>query len=334
MKTENRVEAAIGDVFASTVSVIDHTDSEIVSHLCELHELLAANFHNYEVLVVDNGMPARELVQIEALLLELPCIRVIRLSQRHSRDAAIFAGLEAAIGDAVVITDIRHDPASDSLAVLDAVVSSPSEVVQGTIATVGAKVPGGRRLGRRAFYWYNRRILGIRMNPSATGMTGLSRRAVNILTSTTRSHRYMVHLLLHIGLPIRDYPYLPTGLRPRHTSSREAIGGAIEMISSYSMQPIRFVTALGALAAIANFVYAVWVITVRVLDENIVEGWATTSLQTSLMFVIICIILVVMAEYLGRVLEESRREPGYSVAEELESKSLISNSSRRNIALD
>ena len=104
------------------------------------------------------------------------------------------------------------------------------------------------------------------------------------------------------------------------------------MISSYSMQPIRFVTALGALTAVANLLYAVWVIAVRVLDDSVVEGWATTSLQTSLMFVVISVILTVMAEYLGRVLEESRREPGYAIAEERESERLLSNANRRNVA--
>ena len=107
---------------------------------------------------------------------------------------------------------------------------------------------------------------------------------------------------------------------------------AIEMISSYSTHPLRVLTALATLAALFNLFYAVYVVAIQFFVANIVEGWTTTSLQLSLMFFVICGVLAVQSEYLGRILTETRREPTYVIMEELESETLIADLKRRNVS--
>ena len=50
------------------------------------------------------------------------------------------------------------------------------------------------------------------------------------------------------------------------------------------------------------------------------------------MFFLVCIILAVQSEYLGRILVETRNEPSYLVMEELESDVLIADPDRRNVS--
>lgn len=317
------------DIFVSVVGVIGPSTLDAAQFVQDAHRVLTERYANYELIVIDNDAAADELIAVRSLLDELDCIRVLRLSRRFTLDTAIFAGLEAAIGDYVVVLTPGMDPAEIVADVVD-LNKNGADIVQGI-----SRTPLGRnrldRLGRNLFYAYNRRSLGIAIPNQATNLTGLSRRAVNSLTNSARSHRYLRHLIRHVGFTVTDLDYDP---RLHISPSRSLAGGtreAIEMVSSYSTHPLRLITIVGVIAAILNFGYAVYVLVVNLVRANVAEGWSSTSLQLSSMFFIICIILAVQAEYIGRILAETRREPPYFIIESLESETLLAELDRRNV---
>lgn len=317
------------DIFASVIAVLDANSTEIGSYARTLQAVMAAKYANYEILLVDNGIANAELIALREALQTVPCIRVLRLSRSFSRDNAIFAGLEAAIGDFVVVTVPNLDPIEVVPQIVDLLNSGSVDVVQG-ISTTTQNGLGFQERGRGLFYWYNRKYLDIDIPREATYLTGLTRRAVNTLTATMRSHRYLRHLIRHVGYTIVDFPYEPR-LEGRQRSIRSGYFEAIEMVSSYSTHPLRVVTMLGAITASLNLLYALYVLAVGLFRSDVVEGWTTTSLQLSLMFFAISVMVAVQAEYLGRILTETRREPTYIVMEELESETLIAEVHRRNV---
>ena len=319
------------DIFVSVVAVLDSSTRDVESFVRSLDVEVGTRYANYEVLLIDNGIYDSELVDLRSLLTQLPCIRVLRLSRRFTMDNAVFAGLEAAIGDYLVVLNPTHDPAAVISDVVSMLREDGMDIVQG-MSTVPL---GGTWLGgvtRRAFYWYNRRFLQVDIPTRATQLTGLTRRAVNTLTATTRSHRYLRHLIRHVGYQISDLRYLPAEGPSRKRTVRSDYVEAVEMISSYSTHPLRVVTILGAAAACLNLVYAVYVLGVSVLVGGVVEGWTTTSLQLSLMFFAIGIVLAIQSEYIGRILTETRHEPSYVIMEEIESETLIADLERRNVS--
>jgi glycosyltransferase involved in cell wall biosynthesis len=315
------------DTFVTVVAVVDEHTTAVVDLTRDAQTLLNSRYANYELVLVDNGLTSEQLIGLVDQLHVLPCIRIIRLSRRYSADTAIFAGLEAAIGDYVVVMTLGVDPVS---AVPEVVTLNAAghDIVQGlsTQRPVGGALT---RFGRSMFYRYNRSRLGIDIPVDATNLVGLTRRAVNSLTNVSRNHRYLRHLIRHIGFRVVDYRYAPdTAMLQRSGLVREAV----EMISSYSTHPLRMVTIAGVLAAGVNLLYAVYVVAVNIFSPSVERGWTTTSLQLSLMFIIISVILAVQSEYIGRILTESRREPSYFVTEELESDTLLSDLGRRNVS--
>ena len=122
-------------------------------------------------------------------------------------------------------------------------------------------------------------------------------------------------------------------MRMRRDRTRPKWADAIEMISSYSTHPLRVVTLLGLAAGALSLVYAGYVVVVTFTQERVAAGWPTTSLELSLMFFVVTVILAVQAEYIGRILSESRREAGYFIVEEIESDTLIAEMERRNVAV-
>src|SRR5690606_8878720 len=116
----------------------------------------------------------------------------------------------------------------------------------------------------------------------ATSFFGFTRRAVNTLTATSRSHRYLRHLVRHVGYQIAEFSYEPKAGLARQRTMKSGYVEAVEMISSYSTHPLRVLTAVGALAGLFNLFYAVYVVVVNFVVADVVEGWTTTSLQLSL----------------------------------------------------
>jgi hypothetical protein len=319
------------DIFVSVVAILDATTLGVESFVRSLDEEVGRRYANYEVLLVENGISDIELIDLRSILTQLPCIRVLRLSRRFTMDNAVFAGLEAAIGDYLVVLNPTHDPASAIAKVVRLLRNNGVDIVQGlSTVPLGGTWLGG--LTRRCFYWYNRKFLDVDIPSRATQLTGLTRRAVNTLTASTRSQRYLRHLVRHVGYQISDLHYLPVEGPSRKRTVRSDYVEAVEMISSYSTHPLRVVTMLGAVAAFFNLLYAVYVLGISVLVGGVVEGWTTTSLQLSLMFFTIGIVLAIQSEYIGRILAETRNEPSYIIMEEIESETLIADLERRNVS--
>ena len=323
--------AVCAEVFVSIVAVLDPSTAGIRPFVHALDDEMRVRYANYELLLVDNGLRPAELTDLRELLTEIPCVRVLRLSRRFTFDNAVFAGLESAIGDYVVVVNPTHDPVTVIPDVVRLLTLGGTDIVQGLSSVpIGGSLTS--RVGRRLFYWYNRKFLGVDIPSRATNLTGLTRRAVNTLTATSRSQRYLRHLICYVGYRSADFEYLPSDALIRHRTVKSGYVEAVEMISSYSTHPLRVVTVLGVLAAFLNLVYAAYVLIVSFFVGGVIAGWTTTSLQSSFMFFSICLILAVQSEYIGRILTETRREPSYVIMEELESETLIADLQRRNVS--
>ena len=316
------------DIFVSTIIVAKKSTKKLTKYIEDLSELLSIRYTNYEIIVVDNGVAEGETDTLAETLLRIPCIRVIRLAQNFKYDTALFAGLEVSIGDFVCTLDPTIDPISVIPEFVDK--NQSKDVVQGVSELPVASSKFGQ-VGRRLFYWYNRKYIGIDIPVNATYLASYSRKAVNALTQTNRSQHHIRHMARRVGYAYETIPYQPLRHPGATKKLKRGIIEALEISISYSTHPLRFVTWLGLIASLINVAYAVYVIAVNVLHQKVAEGWTTTSLQLSLMFFILFIIVVIISEYIGRILTESYKDPQYYIADELTSTVALADTKRRNV---
>lgn len=306
------------DFFVSAIVICDSQSSISGHYLDELIGLLSPNFKHYEILIVDNGLHPAKHAEVISELSSRAGVRMLSLTKEFSVDAAIFAGLEACIGERILllIPETDHPTQIDNLV---SVLTNNSVDVAQWMNDKQEKSSGFLSVGRSLFFAFNRSFLDIDMSSKTTYLTVLSRRAVLALTDISRTQRYFKHLIAHIGFPVETYRYSPLISNKKHQSLRLSVSRAIEMVSSYSTKPLRMMTTIGLCSALASVFYAVYVIVVQFTKTNVVEGWTTTSLQISLMFFVVSLVLAVQSEYIGRILTESRKEPIYILKEEIES---------------
>lgn len=325
---KKREKIQIQDIFVSAVIVAKVETDGLLRYVRELSELFTNHYTNYEIIVVDNGVEDKEVVALTAQLMKLPCIRIIRLTQNFKHDTALFAGLEVSIGDFVCTLD----PSTDPINMIPTLVriNQKNDVVQGVSAVpiAGSKVG---QLGRRLFYWYSRHYIGIDIPLNATYFASYTRRAINSISQSTRSQRHIRHLARRVGYAYEVVPYQPLKELDTHKKLKTGLIEALEIAISYSTHPLRFVTWLGFGAGVVNVIYAVYVLLVNVFSDNVVEGWTTTSLQLSFMFFLLFIAIVILSEYIGRILTESYKDPHYYVTDEITSTVALADTKKRNI---
>lgn len=316
------------DVFVSVVVAADKESLRLDSYIKQLARLLHEHYMNYEIIVVGGGIGLQEIAAVKKILSKIPCVRFITLAREYDVDTAIFAGLDAAIGDYVCTLDETIDP----IEMIPQFIAqnSQTDIVQG-VSAVPVKGVVGSNSGRRLFYWYNRKYMHIHIAVNATYFMSFTRKVVNVMTRSSRDHRRIRHLANVVGFEISPLRYVPLTNPQNSRSLRGGIMEALETITGYSTHPLRVVSWLGVFAGLLNLLYAVYIVVINVVDSPIARGWTTTSLQLSGMFFILFLAVAVMAEYMGRILSEQRNEQKYIIDDEFTSTISIADFERKNI---
>lgn len=319
------------DALVTVVSPVIGTAEQMADIARAVSSRLRESYTNYELVLIEAGADEDTIDRLEVVLKELPCIRIIRLSARANRDVMLFAGLEAAIGDYVVVMMPGADPI-DAITDLVDIMNHGSDIVYG-LSDIPLRRSPITKLGARLFYWYGRKYLGLNIPPNSTYLVGLNRRSINALTRIKGRYRHVRHLTRQVGFKTAVYRYHPDTMQSAggDRGLLESIRLAKEIVVSYSQHPLRVVSGLGLAISGVNLLYAVYAIANYVFNRRISEGWTTLSLEMAVMFFFLFLILSVICEYLGRILEETRVQPAYHIMEELSSTVLVADETRRNV---
>lgn len=296
----------------------------VVAYLCDdaalVHDfvasasaVLARHYANYELVLVDDHSRDGTPGVVESLLARYPGVRYVRLARQCGEEVATTAGLEASVGDHVVVLRARLDPSEEIPALVAEVVRHGGSVL-GTTAQ-----PPRRglvfRLFRGLFYRVLALFLRARVPPDSTGFCALSRAAVNTVLRTRTKRRHLRLLACTIGYPVTCHRYqLRPGAPDRDPRSlAEAFREALGLLVTSSKTPLRLVSSLGILAGSLNLLYVLYVIGIYLFKKEVAPGWVTLSLQISAMFFFVFLILVSLSEYVVQILEASQDNPLYNV---------------------
>lgn len=174
--------------------------------------------------------------------------------------------------------------------------------------------------------------VGYSLPRDATGLRCLSRRAVNAVTSTGRRHHQLPMRIQKTGYPQTAYNYtlLSTGRPGIPRSLLAGVAGLLRLVVFNSSSPLRWMSGLGLLGSFSAFVFAMYSLLIHLVKGNVVEGWTTTILFISVLFMMQFVMMAFFGEYLGRLLDERGEQADYSVVFEKNSAVMV-NQDRVNV---
>jgi len=296
----------------------------------QLRSVLSPLVGAWELIFVDDGSTDDTWSQIRSLHEEDGRIRGIRLSRNFGHQGALIAGMTHARGDAVVSmdADLQHPP--DVVPLLIAEWRKGNRIVK-TVRRDPADLPAFKRLTSRLYYRTFSYLSGVDL---ATGMADfrlLDREVLQEILAFKEEGLFLRGIVEWVGYPSSTV-HFDCGTRFSGSAQytlRQMIRLAWHGISSFSLVPLRIGILLGLTASAVAFLGVAYAMLFKWLDGHTVAGWASSVAIISFLFGVLFLFLAVLAEYVGRILEEVRGRPHFIVSEKLDQAQLSEAPRRR-----
>jgi hypothetical protein len=159
------------------------------------------------------------------------------------------------------------------------------------------------------------RALGVESVHNHADFRLLSRRAVDALQDFREVNLFLRGIVPLIGLKSSVVYYRRTE-RLAGVSKypfRKMFALAMEAVTSFSVVPLRLISALGVLVFLFSVGMGVWTLSVRMFTERAVPGWTSTLLPIYLLGGLQILCVGILGEYLGKVYQETKRRPRYII---------------------
>jgi dolichol-phosphate mannosyltransferase len=298
---------------APTLSVVVPCYNEQESiHAChaKLTEVLSALKESYEIVYVDDGSRDKTPELLEEIYAHDAHVVVVRLSRNFGHQPAVTAGLSASLGRAVVIIDADLQDPPELIPEMVALWRSGYKVVYGIRQTRDGETPF-KLWTAKAFYRLINSLSDVEIPIDTGDFRLIDRVVVDVFLQMPERHRLLRGMWSWIGFPQVGLPYqrAPRFAGETKYPLRKMLGLALDGIVSFSVVPLRLVTALGFLSAGAAFLGIVYTLWVRLLTHSWVRGWAISFVGMLFMAGVQMLCLGILGEYIGRIYTESKQRP-------------------------
>ena len=267
-----------------------------------------------EVVFVDDHSTDDTSQLLKRLCSEDGRFRYIRLSCNSGSHIAVLAGLEHSRGACRVFmaADLQDPP--ELIARMLGLWKAGNDVVW----AVREQRPGIGLLERvfsRLFYWLMNRFGEVNLPPNGADFALLDRRVAEALAACVGAHPNLMCELAKIGFRQASFPYAKQGRisgRSKWTFRRK-LKMLVDTFVSFSYAPLRAMSYTGIAASLLGFLYASFVVAMRIVRGSPVEGWASLMVVVLILGGAQMLMLGVLGEYVWRTLDEARKRPRYFI---------------------
>ena len=264
---------------------------------------------NWEVICVNDGSRDATLGKLLHYNQQEPRWKVIDLSKNFGHQKAIWAGLNFASGDYVGIMDgDLQDPPEVFEKFLE-------ELKNDLDIVYAVRTKRKENYLKRSAYWtfyrFVKNILRINI-PIDSGDFCLMRHiVVRHIISMPEQSLFIRGLRNWVGFRQKGIEYerdTRFAGKPKY-SLRNLMKLAYNGIFSFSDFPIKFLGLLGLYIIIASILYAIWVLTKKIVWGDVPKGFTATILVIMFFGGVQLITVRILGEYVHRIYDETRKRP-------------------------
>ena len=268
----------------------------------------------HELIFIDDGSRDATWAEIRAESEHRDTVRGVHFSRNFRKEAAIFAGLQAADGDcvAVIDCDLQHPP--EKLVEMYRLWEQGVEVVEG-VKTDRGEESLAHRVAAKTFYRLISEATHIDMTRSSDFKL-LDRKAVNVLLSMREKRAFFRALSSWIGFRTAEVPY---EVRERAAGESKwstwlLIKYALSNITAFTSLPLHLITGCGAASFLAALIVGI-VSIVRLAMGRVVTGLTGAVILLLFLSGLIMVGLGIIGYYLGNIYMEIQDRPRFIVSE-------------------
>lgn len=270
------------------------------------------------VLCVDDGSKDDTWHIISALYRADSRVKAIRLSHNRGQQNALLAGLMTvrSMSDAAITIDADLQDSLDAAVEMVRLFRDGYDIVYGVRASRKSD-SFFKRTSARMFYKLQNR-LGLETIYDHSEFRLMSRRALDVLAEYPERSLYLRGIMPHIGLSNTTVTYdrSPRIAGETKYGILKLMSLSVDAITSFTAGPMRLIFLIGLILLLADIGISVWVLMSR-LAGRAITGWSSLMLSIWFLGSLILISLGIIGEYIGKIYNEVKQRPRYTVQDEL-----------------
>ncbi|MGZ2748415.1 glycosyltransferase family 2 protein [Burkholderia stagnalis] len=303
-----------------------YNEGEAVEHFFDVVMPLMSGIDGirFEIVCVNDGSRDDTLDRLIAIGTKDRRVRVIDLTRNFGKEAALTAGIDEAVGDAVIPIDADLQDPPSLIPLMIAHWRDGAEVVAARRANRACD-SFAKRTAARLYYRVHNALSEVKLPENVGDFRLMDRQVVNALRSLPERRRFMKGLFAWVGFRtvIVDYEREARSAGQSKFSGWKLWNFALEGITSFSTVPLRSWTYIGLGIAALSFLYGSFIVTRTLMFGNPVPGYA--SLISAMLFIsgIELVGIGVVGEYIGRIYYETKERPVYLVRRRYQARSKV-----------
>jgi len=297
-------------------AVLEETATRLVALFAHLQSLNKIDEHS-TICFVDDGSRDQTWNIIERLASQHSCISGIKLSRNRGHQNALLAGLFSVEGDAIISIDADLQ---DDINIIEEMLEhfrNGSDIVY-AVRNERRSDTFFKRSTAESFYKLMR-LMGVNIVYNHADYRLMSRRAIEALKSFKEVNLFLRAMVPLVGFANSEVYYSRAERFAGESKYplRKMLSFAWDGITSFSVMPLRFITATGFLIFLATLALSLWVLGVKLFSSEAVPGWASTVLPIYFIGGIQVLSLGIVGEYIGKIYLETKERPRFFIEKQI-----------------
>ncbi|MBE6845961.1 MAG: glycosyltransferase [Ruminococcus sp.] len=288
----------------------------------KMKELCSRNVISDEsrILFVDDGSSDNTWNIISRLHKENKIFSAVKLSRNKGHQNALLAGLMTAKNKCDAAISLDADLQDDINAIdemCDKFKNENCDIVYG-VRSARDKDTFFKKHTAESYYKMLSKI-GVEVTYNHADYRLMSRRAIEALESFKEVNLFLRGIVPMIGFK-SDKVYYERQERTAGESKyplKKMISFALEGITSLSIKPIRFITALGIGIFMVSIIMLIYFLVIHFM-KGVVQGWTTIVVSVWAIGGLQLLSIGIIGEYIGKIYLETKQRPKYIIDEYLE----------------
>jgi dolichol-phosphate mannosyltransferase len=272
------------------------------------------NKYNFEFIFINDGSRDDSLQKLIEIQERSHNVKVIDFARNFGHQIAVTAGLDHAIGDAVIIMDSdMQDPPKVSIELINKW-EEGFDVVYAQRRT--RKDSFFKKGTAYLFYRLLRRLADIDIPRNTGDFRLVDRKVVDSLKRFGEHNRFLRGMVSYIGFKQVAVQFDRDARHAGETGYpfKKMVRFAADGIMGFSSTPLRLISRTGYFISFLSFLGIAYAVVMKIVRPDItIEGW--TFMVISILFIggIQLIMLGVLGSYIGRIYIEAQNRPLYLV---------------------
>ncbi len=271
----------------------------------------------FELLFINDGSRDNTLSMLRDLAQKDDRVRYISFSRNFGKEAGMYAGLENATGDYVVImdADLQHPPSF--LPQMYNIVLSGEYDCATTRRVSRQGEPKLLSWFSRQFYKIINRISQTEIVDGAQDFRFMTRQMVDSILSMKEYNRFSKGIFSWVGFRTKyiEYENVERAAGSSTWSFWKLFHYALEGFFAFSTAPLTISSILGILSCIISFIAIIIVVIKKLCMGDPVQGFATTICAIFFVGGLQLFCTGILGQYLAKTYLETKRRPIYLVSE-------------------